>query len=250
MCHRNSYTVFLYFSGGYYIQCILTSLHLCGPRRFASDLEVVLRPSSSPMCEGMENLDLWVSKTESTHIIIRYLTWSGSILKEAPKSTVLRWIYGAPMGVTWVYSIYLSVCLSIYLSIYLSIDLSICLSVCLSLCLSVCLSICLSVCLSICLSVYLSVYLSVCLAVWLSVCLSVCLWSNCISIYLPVYWVQNHVCLSWELTTVGLCMHRYAITRLYYYHPAYFTWHTQNMLARPRSIPYDARFHVKEQIHC
>ena len=47
--------IFLYFSGGYYIQCILTYLHLCGPRRFASDLEVVLCPSNSEMCEGMEN---------------------------------------------------------------------------------------------------------------------------------------------------------------------------------------------------
>ena len=147
-------------------------------------------------------------------------------------------------------SIYPSIHLPIYLSIYLSVCLSICLSVYLSICLSVYLSICLSVYLSICLSVYLSICLSVWLAGWLSVCLSVCLWSNCISIYLPVYWVQNHVCLSWELITVGLCMHRYAITRLYYYHPAYFTWHTQNMLARPCSIPYDARFHVKEQIHC
>ena len=149
---------------------------------------------------------------------------------------------------------YLSISIYIYLSICLSVYLSVCLSVYLSICLSVCLSVCLSICLSVYLSICLSVYLSICLSVWLSgclfVCLSVCLWSNCISIYLPVYWVQNHVCLSWELTTVGLCMHRYAITRLYYYHPAYFTWHTQNMLARPRSIPYDARFHVKEQIHC
>ena len=100
---------------------------------------------------------------------------------------------------------------------------------------------------SIHLSIYPSIYLSICLSVYLSVrlsvCLSVCLWSNCISIYLPV-------CLSWELITVGLCMHRYAITRLYYYHPPYFTWHTQNMLARSCSIPYDARFHVKEQIYC
>ena len=146
------------------------------------------------MCEGMENLDLWVSKTESTHIIIRYLTWSGSIPKEAPKSTVLRWIYGAPMGVKWVYSIYLSVCLSIYLSvylfIYLSIDLSIYLSVCLSLCLSVCLSICLSVYLSICLSICLSVYLSICLSVYLSISLSLYLSiSLCIdlSIYLSFF---------------------------------------------------------------
>ena len=136
------------------------------------------------MCEGMENLDLWVSKTESTHIIIRYLTWSGSIPKEAPKSTVLRWIYGAPMGVTWVYSIYLSICLSIYLSIYLSIHRSIYLSVCL------CLSVCLSVSLSVCLSVYLSICLSVCLSVYLSICLSVYLsiyLSLSVSIYLSMY---------------------------------------------------------------
>ena len=146
------------------------------------------------MCEGMENLDLWVSKTESTHIIIRYLTWSGSIPKEAPKSTVLRWIYGAPMGVTWVYSIYLSIYLSVYLFIYLSIYpsiyLSICLSVCLSLCLSVCLSICLSVYLSICLSICLSVYLSICLSVYLSIYLSLYLSiSLCIdlSIYLSIF---------------------------------------------------------------
>ena len=137
-------------------------------------------------------------------------------------------------------SIYLSICLSVYLSICLSVYLSICLSVYLSICLSVYLSICLSVYLSICLSVYLSICLSVWLAGCLSVCLSVCLWSNCISIYLPVYWVQNHVCLSWELITVGLCMHRYAITRLYYYHPPYFTWHT----VLKTCWPGHARFHM------
>ena len=114
------------------------------------------------------------------HYQISNMVWS--IPKEAPKSTVLRWIYGAPMGVTWVYSIYLSICLSIYLSIYLSIDLSIYLSVCLSLCLSVSLSVCLSVYLSICLSVY----LSICLSIYLS--LSLCIYlSLYVSIYLSIY---------------------------------------------------------------
>ena len=131
------------------------------------------------MCEGMENLDLWVSKTESTHIIIRYLTWSGSIPKEALKSTVLRWIYGAPMGVTWVYSIYLF----IYLSIHRSIYLSVCLSVCLSIYLSICLSVCLSVYLSICLSVYLSIYLSLSVSIYLSMYRSIYL---SIFLFLPL----------------------------------------------------------------
>ena len=79
----------LYFSGGCYIQwivskrlqCILTYLHLCGPHRFAYlDLEVVLRPSNSEMCEGMENLDLWVWKTESTNIIKYHYQISNMVL--------------------------------------------------------------------------------------------------------------------------------------------------------------------------